>query len=195
VRKWYQGVDFIPADAFGTMVAVNALGSLIAGPTPALVWSIYTDVADYGEWRFGRRTTGLVFSVAMFAQKMGLTIGGGAFGWLLGYYGFQANAEQTEGARQGRVVILPAMPRISLAAVVLEPLRAASGIFEDQGAAITEGDFFWPPIRAYSFARATAHKLVERVWLGVGWGSCLVEPVPIRLVIGDPSFDRLPGNE
>ena len=34
------------------------------------------------------------------------------------------------------------MPRISFAAVVLEPLRAASGIFEDEGAAIVEGDFF-----------------------------------------------------
>ena len=56
------------------MLAVNALGNLIAGPTPALVWSIYTDVVDYGEWKFGRRTTGLAFSAAMFAQKMGLTI-------------------------------------------------------------------------------------------------------------------------
>jgi hypothetical protein len=36
------------------------------------------------------------------------------------------------------------MPRISLAAVVFEPLRAASGIFEDEGAAIAEGDFLAP---------------------------------------------------
>jgi hypothetical protein len=34
------------------------------------------------------------------------------------------------------------MPRISLAAVVFEPLRTASGIFEDEGAAIAERDFF-----------------------------------------------------
>ena len=61
-------------------------------------------------------------------------------------------------------------------------LRAESGIFEDQGAAVTERDFFWPPIRA----------LVERVWLGVGWGSFLVKPVQIRLVIGDPFLDGLP---
>jgi hypothetical protein len=37
------------------------------------------------------------------------------------------------------------MPRISLAAVVFEPLRAASGIFEDEGAAIAEGNFFGLP--------------------------------------------------
>lgn len=86
---------FIPADAYWTMIAVNALGNLLAGPTPALVWAIYTDVADYGEWRFGRRTTGLAFAAAMFAQKLGLTIGGGVSGWLLDYYGFVANAPQT----------------------------------------------------------------------------------------------------
>jgi hypothetical protein len=58
----------------------------------------------------------------------------------------------------------------------LGALRAESGIFEDQGAAVTERDFFWPPIRA----------LDERVWLGVGWGPFLVKLVQIRLVIGDP---------
>ncbi|MFT4547436.1 MAG: hypothetical protein ACI9MB_001382, partial [Verrucomicrobiales bacterium] len=38
---------------------------------------------------------------------------------------------------------------------------------------VTERDFFWPPIRAYSFAKASAHTLVERVWRGVGWGTFL----------------------
>jgi hypothetical protein len=72
-----------------------------------------------------------------------------------------------------------------LAAVVLKRLWAESGIFEDQGAAISERDFFWPPIRA----------LVERVWLGVGWGPRLVEPVQVRLVIGNPFLDGLPANK
>ena len=55
------------------------------------------------------------------------------------------------------------MPRIVLAAVALGSLRAASGIFEDQGAAVAEGDFIGLPGGGYSFAKATAHKLVERV--------------------------------
>jgi hypothetical protein len=42
-----------------------------------MAWATYADVADYGEWKFGRRTTGLVFSAAQFAQKFGLTIGAG----------------------------------------------------------------------------------------------------------------------
>jgi len=101
---------FIPPDNYGTMLAVNALGNLIAGPAPALVWAIYTDVADYGEWRFGRRTTGLAFAAAMFAQKLGLTIGGGASGWLLQFYGFVANANQSEQAIQGIRLMFSILP-------------------------------------------------------------------------------------
>jgi hypothetical protein len=64
----------------------------------------------------------------------------------------------------------------------LGALRAESGIFDDQRAAISERDFFWPPIRT----------LVELVRLGVAWGPFLVEPVQIRFVVGDPFLDGLP---
>ena len=65
---------------------------------------------DYGEWKFGRRATGLVFSAAMFAQKMGLTIGGAASGWLLAAYGFVANQEQTPEALMGIRVMFCIIP-------------------------------------------------------------------------------------
>jgi GPH family glycoside/pentoside/hexuronide:cation symporter len=106
------GFYFIPADAYGLMLTVNIIGNIIAGPTPALVWSIYTDVADYGEWKFGRRTTGLVFSAAMFAQKMGLTIGGGVSGWLLFGFGFVANQPQSETAMLGIRLMFSILPGV-----------------------------------------------------------------------------------
>ena len=65
----------------------------------------------------------------------------------------------------------------------LGALRAESGIFEDQDAAIAERDFIGLP----------GGGLVEALGLGVGWVPRLVEPVQIRLVIGDPFFDGLPG--
>jgi GPH family glycoside/pentoside/hexuronide:cation symporter len=55
---------------------------------------MYADCADYGEWKFGRRTTGLVFSALVFSQKVGLALGTGALGWLLAYWGFVANVDQ-----------------------------------------------------------------------------------------------------
>ncbi|MGE9290068.1 MAG: MFS transporter [Puniceicoccales bacterium] len=103
---------FIPAENYGWMIAINALGNILAGPTPALVWSIYTDVADYGEWKFRRRTTGLVFSAAMFAQKMGLTIGGGVAGWLLSGFGFVANEQQSETSLLGIRLMFSVLPGI-----------------------------------------------------------------------------------
>ncbi|MEO1173013.1 MAG: glycoside-pentoside-hexuronide (GPH):cation symporter, partial [Myxococcota bacterium] len=101
---------FIPADAWSLMMAVNLLGNLLAGPTPALVWALYTDVSDYGEWRFGRRATGLVFSAAMFAQKMGLTIGGAVPGYMLGMFGFVANQEQPPESLMGIRVMFSLLP-------------------------------------------------------------------------------------
>ncbi|MEL6257648.1 MAG: MFS transporter [Pseudomonadota bacterium] len=101
---------FIPPEQFGLMVAVNSIGNIFAGPAPALVWSMYTDVADYTEWKAGRRCTALTFSAAMFAQKMGLTIGGAAAGWLLALVGFIANQPQTDEATMGLRVIFSLIP-------------------------------------------------------------------------------------
>ncbi|MFK7828850.1 MAG: MFS transporter [Congregibacter sp.] len=87
---------FIPADQYWLMVFVNCLGSFLIGPTPALVWSMYADCADYGEWKSGRRITALVFSTVQFAQKMGLAVGAGLLGIVLGAFGFVANEVQSE---------------------------------------------------------------------------------------------------
>jgi GPH family glycoside/pentoside/hexuronide:cation symporter len=92
------------------MVGANLLGNFFAGPTPALVWAMYADVADYGEWKFGRRSTALVFSAAMFAQKMGLTIGGSLSGWMLGLYGFVPNQPQTPETLSGIRIMFCIVP-------------------------------------------------------------------------------------
>lgn len=101
---------FIPSDAWELMMVVNLLGNLLAGPTPALVWALYTDVSDYGEWRFGRRATGLVFSAAMFAQKMGLTFGGAIPGYLLGAFGFVPNQDQSAESLLGIRIMFSLLP-------------------------------------------------------------------------------------
>ncbi len=90
--------------------AVNIVGSFAAGPTPAIVWSMYADCADYGEWKFGRRSTGLVFSAAVFAQKLGIAVGGALLGWLIGYFGFVANAVQSPRALFGINLVFSVLP-------------------------------------------------------------------------------------
>lgn len=100
--------------------------SICAGCIFPLLWSMYADIADYSEWKNGRRATGLIFSSSSMSQKFGWTIGGAATGWLLGYYGFQANVEQTESAQSGIRLMLSVLPAIgtvlSLAFIAFYPL-------------------------------------------------------------------------
>lgn len=101
---------FIPPDQYGVMLLVNGFGALVVGPTPALVWSMYADCADYGEWKTGRRTTGLVFSTVQFSHKMGLAIGASLAGLFLSWFGFVANTAQSDSAMLGIRLIFSVFP-------------------------------------------------------------------------------------
>ncbi len=99
-----------PPDQYWLMVAINCIGTLIIGPTPALVWAMYTDTADYGEWKSGRRTTALIFSSLLFAQKLGLAFGAGLAGVILGWFGFVANEVQSETSLAGIRFLFSILP-------------------------------------------------------------------------------------
>ena len=102
----------IPPDDYWLMVVVNCAAAFVIGPTPALVWSMYADTADYGEWKTGRRTTGLVFSTLQFAQKMGLAVGAGLAGIILGWFGFVANEVQTADSLAGIRFLFSVLPAL-----------------------------------------------------------------------------------
>ena len=71
------------------------------GCSGPVLWAMMGDVADYGEWKTGRRATGTVTSAVVFALWIGLALGGAIAGWLLSLYGYQSNAVQTEHALLG----------------------------------------------------------------------------------------------
>lgn len=118
---------FIPPDEYLLMVIVNAVGAAFIGPTPALVWAMYADTADYGEWKTGRRTTGLVFSALQFAQKLGLAVGAGMSGFILSMFGFVANQEQSDlsilGIRLMFCVFPATLAVLGTIAIFFYPLR------------------------------------------------------------------------
>lgn len=95
------------------IMSFQVLISVCAGCIFPLIWSMYADSADYSEWKQGRRATGLVFSASSMSQKFGWTIGGAATGWLLAYYGFQANVEQTATTQHGIQLMLSILPAIA----------------------------------------------------------------------------------
>jgi len=101
------------------IMSFQVLISICAGCVFPLIWSMYADSADYSEWKQGRRATGLVFSASSMSQKFGWTIGGAGAGWLLGYFGFQANVEQTAFTQNGIQLMLSILPAIAAVISVL----------------------------------------------------------------------------
>ncbi len=103
---------FTPPDEYTLMVAINCAAALVSGPTPALVWSMYADCADYGEWKTGRRTTALVFSTVQFSHKLGLAVGAGLAGIILAWFGFVANEAQSATSMLGIRFMFSVFPAV-----------------------------------------------------------------------------------
>jgi GPH family glycoside/pentoside/hexuronide:cation symporter len=95
-----------------TIYVLNILAKMTYAPAVPLLWTMIADTADYSEWKFGRRSTGLVFSAATFAQKAGWGIGGALAGWILAFYQFQPNVEQTETSITGIKLMISVFPGI-----------------------------------------------------------------------------------
>ena len=92
------------------MFIFQVLISICAGSIFPLLWSMYADCADYSELKTGDRATGLIFSSSSMSQKFGWAIGSAVTGWLLAFYGFEANAVQGEEAIHGIRMFLSWLP-------------------------------------------------------------------------------------
>ncbi len=103
---------FFRADQVSIIFIFQFLISTCAGIIFPLLWSMYADIADYSEWKTGRRATGLIFSSSSMSQKMGWTLGGALTGWILAYYGFEANMEQTQEAQKGIRMMMSILPAV-----------------------------------------------------------------------------------
>jgi len=118
---------FVPKGQFGMMVAVNMLAQFCAGPTSALTWALYGDVADYGEHKYGRRSTGLIYSASLFSIKSGILIGGFLVPLFLAKFGYVKGAQmQTATALLGIALAFSIGPAVfaflKTAALLIYPL-------------------------------------------------------------------------
>ena len=88
----------------------QGISSFIAAPLMPLFWSMIADTADYGAWKLGHRSTGLLFSAGTFSQKIGWSIGPAVSMYLLSYFGFVANQAQNPETIQGLRLIMSWIP-------------------------------------------------------------------------------------
>ena len=103
---------FIPKDSIALIYIVQFLIGLCLGPKSPLVFSMYADTADYGEWRNGRRATAMVFSAAAFSQKLGGALAGATLGWVLAWLGYTPNETQADASEHGIVLLMTLIPAI-----------------------------------------------------------------------------------
>ncbi len=91
-----------PPTATVVIIATEVLRQFAFGLSGPILWAMMGDVADYGEWKTGRRASGTVTSAVVFALWVGLALGGAIAGWLFSYYGFVSGAAvQTAQAQAG----------------------------------------------------------------------------------------------
>jgi len=74
---------------FALIFVIGVLHQLI---TP-IQWVMMSDTVDYGEWKHGKRLTGVSFAGTLFVLKLGLALSGAMIGWTLAASGYVAGGE------------------------------------------------------------------------------------------------------
>jgi glycoside/pentoside/hexuronide:cation symporter, GPH family len=110
---------FLPATSIEATYGLEIARALAYAPTIPLIWAMFADVADYSEWKTGRRATGVVFATILFALKTGLSLGGAMAGWLLSGYGYRPNTTQTVEALRGIRMTISVFPAVFLVIVIV----------------------------------------------------------------------------
>ena len=67
-RAHWRSISFSPTNIWG-MLGITPFVAICYAPTIPLTWAIFADVADYSEWKVGRRFTGMVFATIGFALE------------------------------------------------------------------------------------------------------------------------------
>lgn len=87
-------------ESLAAVLAGVALHGLALGPIYANVFAMTPDIVDYGEWKTGVRSEGLVSSCVSFGMKVGIGVGGAVATWVLNFGGYVGTAaEQTAYAK------------------------------------------------------------------------------------------------
>lgn len=101
---------FMDKTNIGAIIILNIIFTLCIGPSGFIMWSMYADVADNAEVITGRRATGLIYSSATMAQKLGTAFANAVPAFALAGIGFVANtqlSDETIGSLNKIFALLP----------------------------------------------------------------------------------------
>lgn len=105
------GLYFTPSSNLSLIFVLFAFINFFVQMGAPILFSMAADTAEYGELKTGRRVTGLIFSGALFALKLGVAVGGFAIGLVLDHYGYLGKAAvQSDKAIHGIVLAVTLFP-------------------------------------------------------------------------------------
>ncbi|PWW08965.1 glycoside-pentoside-hexuronide (GPH):cation symporter [Mangrovibacter plantisponsor] len=101
-----SGFYFLDPHATVLIIVMYFLLNILHQIPSPLHWSLMADVDDYGEWKTGKRITGISFSGNLFFLKLGLAIAGSMCGFLLSWYGYDASLKQQSASAINGIILL-----------------------------------------------------------------------------------------
>ena len=114
------GFSFCSPSDIAAIFAIGVIGEAIAAVFPTLFFTMLGDVADYSEFKNGRRATGLIYSAGSFATKFGGGIAGWIIGAVLAKYGYDGqSAASIPGALPGIKMLMGWIPSVIVAGTAL----------------------------------------------------------------------------
>jgi GPH family glycoside/pentoside/hexuronide:cation symporter len=134
---------------FGTLLpifnphslALVIIGNIIKGvgmiPVFGSLYAMVADTIEYGEWKTGLRTEGLVYSTSSFGIKVGSGLGSAVLGWVLAIGGYRGGAAKQTFAAGFAIeflyIILPLLLLLLLVFILTfyRLDREYAGIIED----------------------------------------------------------------
>jgi len=101
-----------PGDIVG-IFAIGIISEFAAAIFPTLFFVMLGDVADFSEFKNGRRATGLIYSAGSFATKFGGGIAGAIIGFVLAYFNYDGkDTLAIEGAVPGIIMLMSWVPAV-----------------------------------------------------------------------------------
>lgn len=73
---------------YALIIACSVLRGVASACMGATMWAMVSDTIDYGEWKTGNRTEGLVNSACSFGYKIGNGLGSAILGWIISFGGY-----------------------------------------------------------------------------------------------------------
>ncbi len=105
---------FLPLDAVWLQTLAQLLVGLGFGFLMVLSFSMFTDIAEYIDWKSGQQMTALTLAASVFAIKVGAGLGAGIPGFVLQLNGFEPGAQQSVGALAGINMAFAVIPGLIL---------------------------------------------------------------------------------